>query len=179
MTTILTTPTKSNNDQQQLNVSLLLAAHNQQQGLQPPNTLSILSSPNGNTNLIENIPSTPTSSSIATSSLEQQINDLLAFHKTHPSNLLVVFLQTCSAIFQETKIDQNNVGETIKLFIIIMICISEDQYANSLIHDSNMIFSVFLYQAVSFPNPNPNELTLVNNDDICCFFINRNIDIEN
>jgi len=64
-----------------------------------------------------------------------------------PSNLLVVFLQSCSAILQETKLNVNNVNESIKLIMIILVCISEDQYANSLLHDSNMTFSVVLYQA--------------------------------
>ncbi|CAF0844248.1 unnamed protein product [Brachionus calyciflorus] len=64
-----------------------------------------------------------------------------------PSNLLVVFLQSCSAILQETKIDTNNTYDTIKLFMLILVCISEDQYANSLLHDSNLMYSVFLYQA--------------------------------
>lgn len=65
-----------------------------------------------------------------------------------PSNLLVIFLQACSAILQETKIETNNVYDTIKLFMLVLVCISEDQYANSILHDSNVLYSVFLYQAV-------------------------------
>ncbi len=75
--------------------------------------------------------------------------EFVVFKTTHPSNLLVVFLQSCSAILQETKMEHNNVYDTVKLFMIILVCVSEDQYANSLLHDSNMVFSVFLYQAVS------------------------------
>jgi hypothetical protein len=65
-----------------------------------------------------------------------------------PSNLLVIFLQSCSAILQETKMDNPGAYDTVKLFMLILVCISEDQYANSLLHDSNMLYSVFLYQAV-------------------------------
>jgi hypothetical protein len=65
-----------------------------------------------------------------------------------PSNLLVIFLQSCSALLQETKMESTH--DTIKIFMLIMVCISEDQYANSLLHDSNALYSVFLYQAVSF-----------------------------
>ena len=32
--------------------------------------------------------------------------------------------------------------------MLILVCISEDQYANSLLHDSNILYSVSLYQAV-------------------------------
>jgi hypothetical protein len=44
-----------------------------------------------------------------------------------PSNLLVIFLQSCSAILQETKMDNNNAYDTVKLFMLILVCISEDQ----------------------------------------------------
>jgi hypothetical protein len=65
-----------------------------------------------------------------------------------PSNLMVLFLQSCSAILQETKIESTY--DTIKLFSIILACISEDDYANSLLHDSSALYSVALYQAVGF-----------------------------
>lgn len=69
-----------------------------------------------------------------------------------PSNLLVIFLQACSAILQETKIENNNIYDTIKLFMLVLVCIGEDQYANSILHDSNVLYSVFLYKAVWFYN---------------------------
>ena len=136
-TPINQTPTKPINSdhQQQLNPSLLLASQNYQQ-LHPPTSLSLTINNNdqqqGSTSL------TPVNSL----DIESLINP------THPSNLLTIFLQTCSEILQETKIDQHNIYDIIKLFMIILVCISEDQYANSLLHDSNMVFSVFLYQAV-------------------------------
>lgn len=64
-----------------------------------------------------------------------------------PTNLLVIFLESCSAVLQETKMDSNNIYDSIKLFMLIMVCVSEDQYANSLLHDSSILYSVFLYQA--------------------------------
>jgi hypothetical protein len=67
---------------------------------------------------------------------------------SHPSNLLVVFLETCSAILQEPKLDANQAYDSVKLFFIILMYISEDEYANSLLNDPNMTYSVFLYQAV-------------------------------
>lgn len=143
ITPINQTPTKlptqqNENNYQQLNASLLLASQNYQQ-LQPPTSLSLAMNNN------EQQPSSLTPvSSLQISDIESLINP------THPSNLLTIFLQTCSEILQETKIDQNNIYDVIKLFMIILVCISEDQYANSLLHDSNMVFSVFLYQAVSF-----------------------------
>lgn len=66
-----------------------------------------------------------------------------------PSNLLVIYLQACSSALQETKMDNQNTYERMKLFMQILVCISEDQYANSLLHDSNILYSVFLYHAVS------------------------------
>lgn len=61
------------------------------------------------------------------------------------SNLLVIYLQSCSSALQETKMQ--NTYDSTKLFMLILVCISEDQYANSLLHDSNILYSVFLYQA--------------------------------
>ena len=66
-----------------------------------------------------------------------------------PSNLLVIFLESCSAILQETKIESST-NDTTKLFMQILFCISEDQYANSLLHDSNALYSVYLYHAVGY-----------------------------
>ena len=107
--------------------------------MQPPTSLSLT-----NSNDLQQAPLTPVNTQLT--EIESMINT------THPSNLLVVFLQSCSEILQETKIDQYNIYDVIKLFMIILVCISEDQYANSLIHDSNMVFSVFLYQSVNYIN---------------------------
>jgi hypothetical protein len=80
--------------------------------------------------------------------LSQDMNSMsLSQTFTPPSNLLVLFMQSCSAILQETKIE--NTYDSIKMFSIILSCIAEDNYANSLLHDSSALYSVSLYQAVS------------------------------
>ncbi len=81
--------------------------------------------------------------------LSQDMNSMsLSQTFTPPSNLLVLFMQSCSAILQETKIE--NTYDSIKMFSIILSCIAEDNYANSLLHDSSALYSVSLYQAVFF-----------------------------
>lgn len=61
-----------------------------------------------------------------------------------PSNLLVTFLEFCSIVMQKTK-DEDNANTT-KLGFIILTCITEDQYANSIMHDVNMVFKVHLHR---------------------------------
>lgn len=99
---------------------------------------------------VNTLPNAPNGLASARSNSIGDSDDLMGQLQTvnPPSNLLVIFLQSCSAILQETKMDNNNAYDTVKLFMLIMVCISEDQYANSLLHDSNVLYSVFLYQAV-------------------------------
>lgn len=116
------------------------------------------SNPNSNNNnmrllnplSVNTLPNAPNGLASARSNSIGDSDDLMGQLQTvnPPSNLLVIFLQSCSAILQETKMDNNNAYDTVKLFMLIMVCISEDQYANSLLHDSNVLYSVFLYQAV-------------------------------
>lgn len=61
-----------------------------------------------------------------------------------PSNLLVTFLEFCSIVMQKTKVEAN--ANTTKLGFIILTCITEDQYANSMMHDVNMVFKVQLHR---------------------------------
>lgn len=61
-----------------------------------------------------------------------------------PSNLLVTFLEFCSIVMQRT--DDEASANTTKLGFIILMCITEDQYANSMMHDVNMVFRVHLYR---------------------------------
>ncbi|XP_064465666.1 armadillo-like helical domain-containing protein 3 isoform X2 [Ornithodoros turicata] len=63
---------------------------------------------------------------------------------TDPSNLLVTFLEFCSIVMQKTK-DESSANTT-KLAFIILLCITEDQYANSMMHDVNMVFKVQLHR---------------------------------
>lgn len=62
-----------------------------------------------------------------------------------PSNLLVTFLEYCSIVMQDTKSDSSH--QTVKLSFLILICITEDQYANALINDPNLVFKVKLHRA--------------------------------
>ncbi|XP_037085704.1 armadillo-like helical domain-containing protein 3 [Pollicipes pollicipes] len=61
-----------------------------------------------------------------------------------PVNLLVAFLEYCSIVMQDTKSDAaaNNVRQC----FIVLTCVSEDQYCNSLMHDANLVFVVRLHR---------------------------------
>ncbi|XP_035216620.1 armadillo-like helical domain-containing protein 3 [Stegodyphus dumicola] len=61
-----------------------------------------------------------------------------------PSNLLVTFLEFSSIIMLNTR-DESNMN-TCKLCFIILTCITEDQYANSIIHDVNLVYKVHLHR---------------------------------
>ncbi|KAL1491560.1 hypothetical protein ABEB36_012138 [Hypothenemus hampei] len=63
---------------------------------------------------------------------------------SQPSNLLVTFFQYCSIVMQDTKTEQG--ANTVKLCFLILGCISEDQYANSLMHDVSLSFKVRLHR---------------------------------
>ncbi|KAF5278623.1 hypothetical protein FQA39_LY00665 [Lamprigera yunnana] len=61
-----------------------------------------------------------------------------------PSNLLVTFFQYCSIVMQDTKTEAG--ANTVKLCFLILSCISEDQYANSIMHDISLTFKVHLHK---------------------------------
>ncbi|CAG9769602.1 unnamed protein product [Ceutorhynchus assimilis] len=63
---------------------------------------------------------------------------------SQPSNLLVTFFQYCSIVMQDTKSEPGT--NTVKLCFFILGCISEDQYANSLMHDVSLAFKVRLHR---------------------------------
>lgn len=63
---------------------------------------------------------------------------------SQPSNLLVTFFQYCSIVMQDTKTEAGT--NTVKLCFLILGCISEDQYANSLMHDVSLAFKVRLHR---------------------------------
>ena len=62
-----------------------------------------------------------------------------------PSNLLVTFLEYCSIAMQDTKSESS--VNTVKLSFLILLCVTEDQYANALMHDQNLVFAVKLHKA--------------------------------
>ncbi|KAJ8921661.1 hypothetical protein NQ315_010570 [Exocentrus adspersus] len=79
----------------------------------------------------------------------QDIPDLSAVSATfdittQPSNLLVTFFQYCSIVMQDTKTEAGT--NTVKLCFLILGCITEDQYANSLMHDVSLTFKVRLHR---------------------------------
>ncbi|XP_077294273.1 armadillo-like helical domain-containing protein 3 isoform X2 [Arctopsyche grandis] len=61
-----------------------------------------------------------------------------------PTNLLVTFFQYCSIVMQDTKTEPSI--NNCKLCFLILTCISEDQYANSIMHDCNLTFKVQLHR---------------------------------
>lgn len=62
-----------------------------------------------------------------------------------PTNLFVAVFQYCSIVMQDHKNESSVVN--LKLCLLILTCISEDQYANSMMHDSNLTFKVLLHRA--------------------------------
>ncbi|XP_055527570.1 armadillo-like helical domain-containing protein 3 [Wyeomyia smithii] len=60
----------------------------------------------------------------------------------YPTNLLVAVFQYCSVAMMDHKNESSFYN--LKLCFIILTCISEDQYANSMMHDSNLAFKVHL-----------------------------------
>lgn len=65
--------------------------------------------------------------------------------KTYSTNLFVAVFQYCSIVMQDNKNESSITN--LKLCLLMLICISEDQYANSMMHDSNLTFKVFLHRA--------------------------------
>lgn len=63
----------------------------------------------------------------------------------YPTNLLVAVFQYCSIVMQDNK-NESSIAN-LKLCFLILTCISEDQYANSMMHDSNLTFKVMLHRA--------------------------------
>lgn len=63
----------------------------------------------------------------------------------YPTNLFVAVFQYCSIVMQDHKNESSVVN--LKLCLLILTCISEDQYANSMMHDNNLTFKVLLHRA--------------------------------
>ncbi|KAG1659844.1 Armadillo-like helical domain-containing protein 3 [Nymphon striatum] len=99
-------------------------------------------------------PSPVLASTLTGDGTQTQLNDLI---NCEPSNLLVTFLEYCSIVMQDSKgyifmllKSENhcfhNLIKNNHLAFIILTCIAEDQYANSLMHDVNMVFRVKLHK---------------------------------
>ncbi|ALC45859.1 CG8379 [Drosophila busckii] len=84
-----------------------------------------------------------------TLSLTQTVPDLanapIIDMTQYPTNLLVAVFQYCSIVMQDNK-NESSIAN-LKLCFLILTCISEDQYANSMMHDNNLTFKVMLHRA--------------------------------
>lgn len=99
-------------------------AHTQAESSAPP-------SPSNTLNLAEPVPDLATAPMI----------DMTQY----PTNLVVAVFQYCSIVMQDNK-NESSIAN-LKLCFLILTCISEDQYANSMMHDSNLTFKVMLHRA--------------------------------
>nr|CAG4638292.1 EOG090X027A [Cyclestheria hislopi] len=63
---------------------------------------------------------------------------------TTPTNLLATFLEYCSIVMQDTR--SETAYYSTKLCFIILTCVAEDEYANSLMHDAGLTFRVPLHR---------------------------------
>lgn len=62
-----------------------------------------------------------------------------------PTNLFVAVFQYCSIVMKDHQKTESITN--LKLCLLILTCISEDQYANTMMHDSNLTFKVILHRA--------------------------------
>ncbi|XP_053676741.1 armadillo-like helical domain-containing protein 3 [Anopheles nili] len=63
----------------------------------------------------------------------------------YSTNLFVALFQYCSIVMQDHKSELS--ATNLKLCLLILTCIAEDQYANSMMHDTNLTFKVSLHRA--------------------------------
>ncbi|XP_014256484.1 UPF0668 protein C10orf76 homolog [Cimex lectularius] len=61
-----------------------------------------------------------------------------------PTNLLGTFFQYCSIVMQDTKCEAS--FNTVKLCFLVLTCVAEDHYANSVMHDVNLVFKIQLHR---------------------------------
>lgn len=67
------------------------------------------------------------------------------FQDVQPTNLFVSLFEYCSIVMKDYTRTESIVNT--KLCFIILTCISEDSYANSLMHDENLNFKVQIHRA--------------------------------
>uniref|UniRef100_A0A146L9F2 UPF0668 protein C10orf76 n=4 Tax=Lygus hesperus TaxID=30085 RepID=A0A146L9F2_LYGHE len=63
---------------------------------------------------------------------------------SEPTNLLGTFFQYCSIVMQDTKCEAS--FNTVKLCFLVLTCVAEDHYANSVMHDVNLVFKIQLHR---------------------------------
>lgn len=70
---------------------------------------------------------------------------VLTYFCSYKSNRLNHFSPFSSIVMQDNKNESSSAN--LKLCFLILTCISEDQYANSMMHDGNLTFKVLLQRA--------------------------------
>ncbi|XP_064857232.1 armadillo-like helical domain-containing protein 3 [Oncorhynchus nerka] len=92
------------------------------------------------------VPTTPTTP-LGTTPLSMDMmnsSELPLDPNLQTSNLLITFLKYSSIVMQDTK-DEHRLNSA-RLCLIILTCITEDQYADAFLHDDNMNFRVNLHR---------------------------------
>uniref|UniRef100_A0A8C7IBM6 Armadillo like helical domain containing 3 n=1 Tax=Oncorhynchus kisutch TaxID=8019 RepID=A0A8C7IBM6_ONCKI len=98
------------------------------------------------TSPITPVPTTPTTP-LGTTPLSMDMmnsSELPLDPNLQTSNLLITFLKYSSIVMQDTK-DEHRLNSA-RLCLIILTCITEDQYADAFLHDDNMNFRVNLHR---------------------------------
>ncbi|XP_053604682.1 armadillo-like helical domain-containing protein 3 isoform X2 [Plodia interpunctella] len=72
------------------------------------------------------------------------LSQIQALDNEQPTNLLVTFFQYCSIVMADTRSEASL--NKCSLCFIILTCIVEEQFANSIMHDQNLTFKVQLYR---------------------------------
>nr|CAG4634646.1 EOG090X027A [Alona affinis] len=90
----------------------------------------------------------PTDGSNSTNSVDNKTNASAPVASevatTPTSNLLATFLEYCSIVMQDTRSEA--AYHSTKLCFLILTCVSEDEYANALMHDPGLTFRVPLHR---------------------------------
>ena len=97
-----------------------------------------------NRNFVITLAYTQTDTSLPTSTETLNPGSMVVDSTSQPFNLLAIFLQYCSIAIQGTNTE--TIMHNVKLCFLILSCIAEDQYANSLMHDANLACRVPLHK---------------------------------
>ncbi|OXU25819.1 hypothetical protein TSAR_007528 [Trichomalopsis sarcophagae] len=97
-----------------------------------------------NRNFVTTLAYTQSDTSVPSTQHNSPVGTQMTEVTTQPFNLLAIFFQYCSIVIQATHTEA--IMDNVKLCFLILSCISEDQYANSLMHDANLAFRVQLHK---------------------------------
>lgn len=113
-------------------------AHTQAESSAPP-------SPSNTLSANQPLPAELSAAAVAAAEAAGSSSAVLDVTQQYPSNLLVAVFQYCSIVMQDNKNESS--AANLKLCLLILTCIAEDQYANSMMHDGNLTFKVQLQRA--------------------------------